>query len=84
MIFGTTAFAQAPFSALSEAKVEYAGVTGFALTLAQTRVTVDTPFNINTTASVSGVPLQLALGTLGATWLEIDTGNGSTWTPIVT
>jgi hypothetical protein len=84
MIFGTTAFAQAPFSALAESKVVYAGVTGFSLTVAQTRVIVETPFNINVTASVTGVPLQVALGDLGYTWLEIDTGNGSIWTPIVT
>ncbi len=84
MIFGTTAFSQAAFSALAESKVVYAGITGFALAMAQTRVIVDTPFNINVTADLTGVSLQMAQGILGATWIEIDTGNGSTWTPIVT
>ena len=84
MIFGATAFSQVPFSTLPDSGVVYAGVTGFSMVVALNRVEVNTPFNINAVANVSGVPLQIALGNLGASWIEINTDTGSIWTPIVT
>jgi hypothetical protein len=84
MFFGATAFSQAPFASLPEVGVVYAGVLGMSLAMSQNRVIVDTPFNINATAQTTGVPLQMAQGSLGATWIQIDTDEGSIWTPIAT
>jgi hypothetical protein len=84
MIFGVTAFSQVPFSALPDTGKVYLGVTGLQLTTALNRVVVDTPFNINVTVALTGVPLVVNLGTLGATWIPVDTTSDSIWTPIIT
>lgn len=84
MIFGATAFSQTPFSALPDTGVVYLGVTGIQLNLALNRVIVDTPFNINVNIALTGVPLVVNLGTLGATWIPVDTSSNTIWTPIIT
>lgn len=84
MLFGNSAFSQTPFSALPVSRVVYVGVSGIGMQAELSRVIVDTAFNINAQANLVGVPMSMQLGKLGSTWIVINTGTDSVWTPIVT
>lgn len=84
MIFGTTPFAAAGFSALPvPANNAYAGVTGIPLTMDLGRIQVTTPGNINVDVNVTGNQLTMATGSL-TRWVQIGDIADNTWTEINT
>jgi hypothetical protein len=84
MIFGTTPFASAPFSALLlPANNIYVGVEGFSLSLALRGVQVTTAGNINVDVDVVGNSLTVNTGSV-VSWIDITDGATNVWTEIIT
>lgn len=84
MIFGTTPFAAAGFSALvTPTNNVYVGVSGISLSLALNRVQVVTPGNINVDVNVTGNALTINTGSL-VSWIDIADTATNVWTEINT
>jgi len=84
MIFGTTPFAAAPFSALPISPNNvYIGVEGVSLSLDLNRVQVTTAGNINVDVNVTGNALTINTGNL-VSWIDIADNATNVWTEINT
>jgi hypothetical protein len=84
MIFGTTSFAEAPFSSLPiPANNVYVGVEGFLLSLTLGQAQASTAGNINVNVDVTGTQLNMAVGSL-ISWIDISDTANNIWTEINT
>jgi hypothetical protein len=84
MIFGTTSFAEAPFSSLPiPANNVYVGVEGIPLSLALGQAQASTAGNINVTVDVTGTQLTMSVGSL-VSWIDIGDTANNVWTEIIT
>jgi hypothetical protein len=82
MLFGTSAFSAAPFSANPDTKL-FVGVTGMGMLASLGRVQVSTAFVINSTVTPTGMVLFTNLNGISG-WVDVNQFSDNIWTEIVT
>lgn len=84
MIFGTTPFSAAPFSALPiPTNNVYVSFEGIPLSLTLGQAQASTTGNINVNVDVTGTQLTMSVGSL-VSWIDISDTSNNIWTEINT